>query len=169
LIWSEVGRLERREYYDSHCDEALLEAERCLRSAQDAIIALSEDQRSAIGSGLNLKIPDNPVEMMEMDWANWIPRILRTIAHFTETEPSRRGRRKVRRNLKLHPLIRDLWRIAQEHGGDFTAWPGGKGHAKGTMVEALRLLEPLLPGGFVPNVLSVTTLNRLRPDRNRAK
>src|SRR4051812_6472829 len=30
LVWSEVGRLERREFYESHYDEALLEAERCL-------------------------------------------------------------------------------------------------------------------------------------------
>ena len=147
-------------------DEALLEAERRLRSAQDAIMALSEEQRGRIGLGMH-----------EGDWTEWtrrIPKMLESIAEFTGSapyrpnEPSRRGPKRERSHLALRKLVRDLWSIAQAHGGDFTLW-ADRGGAKGTMVEALHLLKPVLPPGFVPHVIPHTTLNRLRPDHNYAK
>jgi hypothetical protein len=63
----------------------------------------------------------------------------------------------------------NLWRIARNHGGDFTLWATADGHhAVGTLVDALRCCGPAPPRGFVPEP-SITTLNRLRPDRNCAK
>src|SRR5262249_35946418 len=145
------------------CDAVLLEAERRLRRAQDSFTALSAEQRQRIGLGF------------VVDWTSLIPKMLENISKLTESalyrpnEPTKRGPRRERSNWVLRELVRDLWRIARAHGGDFTLWADERGGAKGTMVEALRQLKPILPPGLVPHVLPRTTLNRLRPDHRLRK
>lgn len=92
-------------------------------------------------------------------------------APYRPNEPTKRGpKRKRSLGLAVREFIRDLWRIAQDHGGNFTVWEDPHAaqtdDAKGSMVKALRLLEPVLPPGFVSNSglrLSAKMLNRLRP------
>jgi hypothetical protein len=152
------------------CDAAMLEAERRLRSAQDAIATLSHHQQVRIGLGLHEGEMNGYI-----GWTRHIPKVLEIIAKFTESGPYRpnvankRGPKRERSNLVFRELVRDLWRIAQAHGGDFTLWADDRGGAKGTMVDALHLLKPVLPPGLVPHVIPRTTLNRLRPDHNCAK
>jgi hypothetical protein len=150
------------------CDEAMLEAERRLRHAQDAVLKLSERQQDEIASGAKM--------VFEPPWTHLIPAVLAGMAKFTgsgpyePSEPSKRGPKKKRSNVPFRDLVRDLWRIAQDHRGDFSLWPDdGYGPARGTLVDALRLLEPVLPPDFVPEVIPRTTLESLRPDRNFGK
>jgi hypothetical protein len=144
------------------CDEAMLEAERRLRHAQDAVLKLSERQQVEIAVG---------AKMTGDSWTRMIPRVLEGMAKFTgrgpyePSEPGKRGPKGERSHVPFRDLVRDLWRVARDHGGDFSLWPDdGYGSARGTLVDTLRLLEPVLPPGFVPEVLPRTTLNKLRPD-----
>jgi hypothetical protein len=152
------------------CDAAMLEAERRLRSAQDAIATLSHQQRVHIGRGLGEGEMTGYTE-----WTRHIPKVLEVIAKFTESGPYRpniankRGPKRERSHWVFRELVQDLWRIAQAHGGDFTLWANDRGGAKGTIVETVRLLKPVLPPGFVPDPIPRTTLNRLRPDHQFGK
>jgi hypothetical protein len=152
-------------------DEKMLEAEKRLRSAQDAINALSKDQQLALTQAILGSIPFDDYD----DLPQQISKILVGIARMTGSgpyrpnEPNKRGPRTERSHLMLRELVTDLWLMAQEHGGDFTISVDDEGRARGTMVQALRLLEPILPPGIVPRVLPATTIKRLRPDRNFRK
>jgi hypothetical protein len=145
-------------------DEKMLEAERRLRAAQDAINALSEDQRRSITIAMLGSIPFDGD-----DWTQQTLKILVGMAKITGSgpyranEPSKRGPKRDRSHWIFRELVRDLWRIAQVHGGDFTLWADDRGDAKGTIIEVLHLLRPILPQGFVPHVIPRTTLNRLKP------
>jgi hypothetical protein len=109
------------------------------------------------------------------DWPQQIPKILVGIAKITGSgpyrpnEPSKRGPKTERSHLALRELARDLWRIAREHGGDFTISVDEAGRARGTIIQALRLLAPMLPPGLVPRVIPATTFKRLRQDHNFRK
>jgi hypothetical protein len=149
-------------------DAAMSEVERRLRATQDAIVALSETQRRYISRAmLSLYIYEYE------NWTNQIPNMLRAIAKITGSapyrpnEPRRRGPKRERSNLVLREFVRDLWRIAQANGGDFSLYVDA-GDTKGTLVKALRLLAPVLPPGTVPRVIP-STLKWLRPDRNFGK
>jgi hypothetical protein len=151
-------------------DDKMLEAEKRLRAAQDAIAALSEYQRRSITIAMLGSIPFDGD-----DWTQQILKILDGISKITESapyrpnDPSKRGpKKKERVSVALREFVRDLWSIAQAHGGDFSVGskpdPIGSGtSAVGTLVDALRLLEPVLPSGFVSNMPSFSTLNRCRP------
>jgi hypothetical protein len=146
------------------CDAAMREAERRLRSAQDAIATLSHEQRVRIGLGLR------EGEMTRYtEWTGHIPKVLEVIAKFTESGPYRpnvankRGPKRARSHWVFRELVRDLWRIAQAHGGDFTLWADDRGGARGSIVDALDLLKQVFPPGFVPPDIPRTTLNRFRP------
>jgi hypothetical protein len=171
-------------------DEAMLEAERRLRAAQDAIVALSELQQhtldilmktlgydafSAMTGKVQSIYPDEGLDLSTYDWNRAIPNMLIAIAKFTGSAPYRPGdprkpgpKKKERVGVALREFTRDLWSIAQAHGGDFSVGskPDRRGsgtHAVGSLVDALRLLEPVLPSGFVSNMPSFSTLNRCRP------
>jgi hypothetical protein len=160
-------------------DEAMLKVERGLRATQDAILALSEEQRGQVNKEVTntLLTARKPKLAMELHWDRVIPHILVGIAKITGSapyqpaDPSRPGpKNKERINVKLRDFIRDLWSIAQAHGGDFTVTskpdPVGSGtSAAGTLVDALQLLEPVLPRGFVSRMPSPSTLNRCRPNK----
>jgi hypothetical protein len=110
------------------------------------------------------------------DWTQQTLKILVGMAKITGSgpyranEPGKRGPKRERSHVALRELARDLWRIARNHKGDLKVWSADGASAAGTLVEALRLLKPILPRGLVPNVLSVTTLRRaLKPDHNCAK
>jgi hypothetical protein len=90
-------------------------------------------------------------------------------APYRPNEPTRRGPKRERSHLELRDFVRDLWRIAREHGGDFTISVDDDGQARGTIIKAVRLLEPVLPPGLVPRVIPTTTFKRLRPDHNFKK
>jgi hypothetical protein len=152
-------------------DERMLEAERRLRAAQDAITALSEDQRRSITVATLGSIPFDGD-----DWTQQILERLVGIAKITgsgayrPTDPRKSGPRTERINPVLSKFIRDLWHIARAHGGDFTVSHDEENNrARGTLVKALDLLRPTLPPGIVPNLFSHTTLKRLRPDRKSQK
>jgi hypothetical protein len=147
------------------CDEAMLEAERRLRHAQDALLKLTWVQRWGIG------------HYTEGGWelTDIMPAVLKSMAMYTRSgpyspsEPKKRGPKKERRLVPLREFVRDLWQIVRDHGGGFSLYPDDRGGSKGTLVDALRLLERVLPPGFVPKVISTTTFNKLRPDRNFRK
>jgi hypothetical protein len=159
-------------------DAAMLEAERRLRAAQDAIIALDERQRFWVSQAITqarVFHGHHDFRASFDDWTRVIPNMLAGIAMITGSapyrpnEPTRRGPKRERSHLVLRNLIRDLWRIAREHDGDFTLSVNDDGQARGTIVKALRLLEPVLPPGLVPRVIPTTTFKRLRPDHNFKK
>jgi hypothetical protein len=149
-------------------DEKMLEAERRLRAAQDAINALSNHQRQSITIATLGGIP------FEGDY--WFDQMLERLVGiakitgsgpYRSADPGKRGpRATLRINSMLGQFIRDLWRIARLHGGDFTvSHDPDNDRARGTIVKALDLLRPVLPPGMVPKALSHTTLKRLKPDR----
>jgi hypothetical protein len=149
-------------------DEKMLEVERRLRAAQDAINALSNGQRISITIATLGSIP--------FDGDYWFDQMLDRLVGIAKitgsgpyrpADPSKRGpRATLRINPVLGQFIRDLWRIARLHGGDFTvSHDPDNDRARGTIVKALDLLRPVLPPGIVPEVLSHTTLKRLRADR----
>jgi hypothetical protein len=163
------------------CDEALLKAERSVRGALDAIMAMNDDQRLAIGDAWITYMDDDDDEAEEDVVSNWTlttRNLLTGIAEYTgsasyqpgETSKPGRKKNKLRSNVELDSLIRDLWLIAHAHGGGYTNWPELDGRAMGTMKKALELLAPLLPAGFVPKAgLSATRIHKLRPDKNCPK
>jgi hypothetical protein len=163
-------------------DEAMLEVERRLRTAQDAILALSQRQRGEVNQAIlhhsvHEADPASRIHLPYDQWDRVIPNILAGIAKITgsaryrSADPSRPGpKQKERISVKVRDFIRDLWSIAQAHGGKFSVTsepdPVGSGtHAVGTIVDALRLLEPVLPPGFVSPMPSASTLNRCRPEK----
>jgi hypothetical protein len=159
------------------CDEDMLKAEKLLRAAQDAISALSESQCIIVSRAMSVADPEAGDPTRYDDWTQQIPRMLAGIAKITgsaryrSNEATRSGPKRERSHgLVLREFIRDLWSIAHAHGGNFTVWEDPDAaqmdDASGTMVEALHLLEPVLPHGFVSNTelrLSAKMLNRLRP------
>jgi hypothetical protein len=142
-------------------DAALLEVDRRLRAAQDAIMELNEKQRLQIGSLLP-RSSDEDVK----NWVTWIPTVLRAITMLTLDEPYQVGQSKPKKGRpkeeNLHPLIEDLLRIARAHGGKFTLSEGDRNRARGTIVDALHLLRPVLPPGLVPDSFAYTTIKELR-------
>jgi hypothetical protein len=160
-------------------DFRLLEVVRRLRAAQDAIMALSDDQRLEIQMRLLVYIEprdrstigSNWIPMDDHDrdpinnWVYWIPMMLQRIAEFTETAGEsrpKRGAPKSRNNLLLHPLVQDLWIIALENGGKFTLFEDIKNaRATGSIVEALHLLREVLPPGL-DTTISLATLKRIK-------
>jgi hypothetical protein len=160
-------------------DEAMLRVEAVLRAAQDAILALSEEQRMQVRAEVrnNLLTARNPELALSLRWDRVIPDILEGIGKITgsapyrPTDPGRRGpKQKERMSVKLRDFIRGMWSSAEAHGGGFTVTSqfdlvGSGTHAVGTLVDALRLLEPVLPPGFVSNLPSASTLNRCRPGK----
>jgi hypothetical protein len=161
------------------CDEALLNAERSVRCALDAIKALDDEQLEIIGDNWIVYMDEDYAEEEDDVVGNWIRTTLKLLTGFevsTGSAPyetgktSKRGPKKLRSDLELDSLIRDLWLIAHAHGGRFTNGPELDGRAKGTMKQALDLLAPLLPAGLVPKAgLSATRIHQLRPDKNSTK
>jgi hypothetical protein len=146
-------------------DDAMKEVERRLRHALDAFLKLTSLQQWQIGHFAEKGV----------DLTFAIPAVLKSMAMFTgsgpysPSDPKKRGPKKERRLVPLREFVRDLWQIVRDHGGDFSLYPDDRGGSKGTLVDALRLLERVLPPGFVPKVISTTTFNKLRPDRNFRK
>jgi hypothetical protein len=114
-------------------DEKMLEAERRLRAAQDAINALSEDQRRSITIAMLGGIPFDGD-----DWTQQTRKILVGMAKITgrgpyrANEPSKRGPKTERSHMALRELARDLWRIARNHKGDLKVWSADGASAAGT-------------------------------------
>jgi hypothetical protein len=149
-------------------DDYLLKAEKHLRAAQDAILALSEGQRHYVSIAMQ-GFPAND------EWSHAIPKVLEGIAKITGSapyranEPTKRGPKRKRSHLlEFRRFGKDLWRIARDHGGDFKVWVDPKDDpkkhdARGSMAEALRLVEPVLPPELVPKIISAKMLNLLKP------
>lgn len=166
------------------CDEALLNAEKSVRGALDCVRALDDEQLKTIRLNwirLNWIIYTNYHYSLEEDdvFVTWTKITLQLLAGFEvstgsapyETgETNKKGRKKLRSDLELDLLIRDLWLIAHDHGGGFTNWPDLDGRAKGTMKQALDLLAQLLPANFLPKAgLAASRVQKLRPDKNASK
>jgi hypothetical protein len=161
-----------------HCDEALLHVETCVRKALDAIEALDDEQLDDIDCAWVTYMDDDYEGDAVDNWTIATRNLLIGIADYTGSAPyatgktRKRGRKKkkLRSDVELDSLIRDLWLIAHAHGGGYTNWPDLDGRASGTMKKALDLLAPLLPAGFVPKAgLSNTRIHQLRPDKNCPK
>jgi hypothetical protein len=58
-------------------------------------------------------------------------------------------------------LVGTLWQIVNECGGELT-FSCKENRGSGTMVEALGILRPLLPAGFIPNCPSAKTIERVK-------
>jgi hypothetical protein len=81
-----------------------------------------------------------------------------------ETEPPRprvhrRGRRRgTVKNRRFRVFLRELRRVAKAYGGRLGLQ---KNIPEGALLEAIKIVAPHLPDGFVPKSLSASTLQRI--------
>ena len=180
---------------DQDCEKIDLEkrekrrsAERAIRAANEAILALDKEDQARLARATREVFP-GIVEALHrttvdgMDPARfstaaifcyieerliwiWADNLLLKLSEMTGSNPDSlppagngRGRRKhTVANWHMQAFVAYVWQIAKAHGGNFYADRKGKGG--GTMIRALRLLAPLLPSGFVPNVLPQRTIEK---------
>ena len=85
------------------------------------------------------------------------------VEEFTQNRPTRvhrRGRPRGRvKNREFQVFVRGLFLAAQRAGGRYTL---EKNIREGTVIEAINILAPYLPDGFVPKNLPFSTLQRIK-------
>jgi hypothetical protein len=147
-------------------NEALSRAIHALKAARQALAELDEEcervgpieRRVGLGElGFWRELPKVTAEIEQgMDrFFAWVQE---------ETEPPRprahqRGRRPgTVKNPRFRVFIRKLKHAAKDHGGRLGLQ---KNISKGALLDAIKLLAPHLPDGFVPKRLSASTLQRI--------
>jgi hypothetical protein len=133
-------------------DEALSRAIRSLQSARQALADLDEKHRELVWWPIS-KI-ETGIEMFLRQWVELEP---------TRRRAHRRGRRPgAVKNRAFQVFIRKLARTAKAAGGRLGLQ---KNIEKGPLLEAIKIVAPHLPDGFVPKRLSASTLQNIISDR----
>jgi hypothetical protein len=129
---------------------ALLRVARTLRAARQALANIDKPNRKAL-EGLVGHLEDEIDGFSELVFGGIDP---------TQPQVHHRGRRSGSvKNRPFRSFVRDLFRVAEAAGGRFTF---EKNTGRGTLIEAIRILGPCLPDGFVPKALPFSTLQRVK-------
>ena len=132
-------------------DPALYRAVAALRSAKRALADLDERHREAQWW---------PIAEVERGVDRFLMWVLGEEAERIKRRVHRRGRRAgTVKDQMFQIFVRDLLRAAEACGGRLGV---EKNIGKGRLVEAINILKPCLPRGFVPTSLSLSTLQRIK-------
>jgi hypothetical protein len=166
--------MQRRKYQGRNFQkrEPLLKATRAVRAAKEAILALDKRDQAELRRVLICEVPFPAApgfhrmyaeRLVKEAWNHWPDRLLIALSEWTGSNPftapskGRKGRRDgAVGHWHLQRFVERLWVMANTHGGNFYA--DHKRPDGGTMIKALRLLAPILPTGFIPNELPVSTI-----------
>jgi hypothetical protein len=148
---------------------ALIRAEGALRTALGAMAALSEVERGRVGNVLWLddKLLDHDEERRKKatkeieeyvgnnggPWIEALYQLANAVATAigTGSISATDGELDVNReNWALLSFIQRLWRLVHEYGGQLN-YSRTRGKGGGSLMTALRILEPLLPKGMLEN------------------
>jgi hypothetical protein len=145
-----------------------------VRAARDAVYKLSKDQQQFLSFAFIFGAPEHYERLRKHDYdvgpAWWLEMFDAAVASFAlmmRDDPfpgvaTGRGRRSGSvKDYVFQTLVRDLWVIADDHGGRLTFDRKSK---SGTMIKALNLLESefwQLRDRVMPNCLPFSTIGRI--------
>jgi len=152
-----------RRYKD---DPALVLASQKVRDAYDAVRALSEEQRLALGFGLSSPFSPLPPEDPKQWWlttpdaaSDLLLRLVGSFTQITGLSPHFKGRAGPGRpagtktDWPLVEFVERLSRLIGSHGGQLICYRGTDNSLKGNIVDALELLRPHLMPELLPRKL----------------
>jgi hypothetical protein len=152
-------------------DRPIKEVERALRAAYAAVRALSEQQRGLFEQAADIRLSCNEA----LEYASFpegstliiLEALVEASSTMTGRSPTfapRDGRGRPAGTVgdwQFRTVLGALWQATNECGGNLTfSCKGNEGY--GTMVEALEILSPLLPTGFIPRKLPAKTIERVK-------
>ncbi len=164
-------RARRYQGRDFQKRESFVKAAHAVRAAKESILALDKRDQAELRRALicDVTFPAPPLvdnmyaqRLVKDVWNQWPDQLLIALSDRTGSNPftaptKGKGRRNgAVTNWHLQTFVEKLWEIANIHGGNLYA--DHKRVDGGTMIKALRLLAPLLPTGFIPNELPVSTI-----------
>jgi hypothetical protein len=143
--WLNEGRLRL-----TSKDVALSRAASALQSARQALTGLDEHEREALRG---------PISMMENGIDQFLFNVLGRLVVPRPAE-HRSGRRTgTVNNPRFQAFAQALFLAAEATGGQFTL---EKNIGKGGVIDAIDILRPHLPDGFLPKQLPLSTLQRIK-------
>jgi hypothetical protein len=149
LTEARVDGVSRMETPHPHQPHTLTRAEAALRTALNAMAALSLEERAHIGEVLWLQDDTKKID----EYINALSRLANAVATAVGTgsiAPTDDELDVNRANWALLHFIRKLWRVTHEFGGSLN-YSRKHGVGLGSLMTTLRLLQPLLPKGMLDN------------------
>ncbi len=162
---------------------ALIKAAEAARTLSEAVCSMNKQDRVDLDkiarqdpelSQERFRGATEPFQINELDHTVWLLALLFSTA-VGKSWPPMHGLRALREtsgrprgdigNPVFQDLVFSILSCAMEAGGKLTV---DKNNNKGTLIEALGILRPHFPPGVVPNVLSGSTLSRLKSAHSKA-
>jgi hypothetical protein len=152
-------------------DGSLRKAEAAIRSAYDAVRALKAPQRSLFEKAF--LVAGGCRELLNEDVApgtlglGVLEALVAAFASLTNKSPSfepRSGAKRPRGTIGRWPfreVVGFLWQTVNKYGGELTfSCKGNRG--SGTMIDALKILRPVLPPGLIPSELPAKSIDQVK-------